>query len=265
MQNKMIAVTSLENPHLKQLKSLWDNRKRKKSGLFFAEGVKEIEMAMEGGYRAVEVFFAKGFDIGKTHLRFPEDILFYELSENLAKGVMYREKTEGVTAVFEARSMKPQDIVLSENPMVIVLESVEKPGNLGAVIRTADACGADAVIVCDPKTDVFHPNVIRSSVGCVFSKQVAVASGAETLSWLRNKGMKVITASVQAQTFHYHAELGGAVALVFGTEADGLSDFWNQNSDVAVKIPMRGTNDSLNVSVSVAVMCYEALRRRIGK
>jgi TrmH family RNA methyltransferase len=263
MQNKIIAVTSPENPHLKQLKSLWDNRKRKKSGLFFAEGVKEIEMAVEGGYKVVEVFFAKGFDIRKTALNVPADIIFYELSENLAKGVMYREKTEGVTAVFEARSMIPDDIVLSENPMVIVLESVEKPGNLGAVIRTADACGADAVIVCDAKTDVFHPNVIRSSVGCLFSKQVAVASGDETLSWLRSKGLAVVTASVQAKKYHYDAALNRPVALVFGTEADGLSDFWNNNSDVAVKIPMMGKNDSLNVSVSVAVMCYEVLRNRI--
>lgn len=263
MQNKIIPVSSTENPHLKLLKSLWDNRKRKKSGLFFAEGVKEIVMAVEGGYTMKEVFFAKGFDIAALRSVVKGDIVLYELSESLAKGVMYREKTEGVTAVFEARIFRPEEIILSKNPMVIVLESVEKPGNLGAVIRTADACGADAVIVCDPKTDVFHPNVIRSSVGCVFSKQVAVASGTEALEWIRKNGLIVVTASVQASKYHYHAALNRPVALVFGTEADGLSDFWNANSDVAVKIPMLGKNDSLNVSVSVAVMCYEVLRSRM--
>lgn len=264
MQNKIIDITSNDNPHLKLLKSLWDNRKRKKSGLFFAEGLKEISMAVEGGYEISELFLSEGFDENnlKTHYFITTDIPKYRLSGQLSREVMYREKTEGITAIFKVRSLGADDIKLSENPLLIVLESVEKPGNLGAVIRTADACGADAVVVCDPRTDIFHPNVIRSSVGCVFSKQVLAMTGNDALNWLKSKNISVITASVQATKMYYEADYNKAVALVFGTEADGLSDFWNQNSNDAVKIPMHGKNDSLNVSVSVAVMCYEAIRKR---
>lgn len=264
MQNKVISLSSVDNPRLKTLKSLWDNRKRKKSGCFFAEGEKEITMAVKGGFQPVELFIAEDYPLEESQLAalMPANVAVYRLTSALAKGVMYREKTEGVTAVFKVPRLSAEDVKLSENPLVIVLESVEKPGNLGAVIRTADACGADVVIVCDPRTDIFHPNVIRSSVGCVFTKQVLALSGQETLNWLRTKKISVVTASVQSSDIHYDAALGGPVALVFGTEADGLSDFWNRNSDAALKIPMLGINDSLNVSVSVAVLCYEALRQR---
>ncbi len=265
MQNKIINVTSPDNQHLKNLKALWDNRKRKKSGLFFAEGFKEINMAVSGGFEMTGLYISENFDADNNVLNeiIPGNIEVYRLSENLSKGVMYREKTEGITAVFKARDMKPGEVKLSENPLIIILESVEKPGNLGAVIRTADACNADAVVVCDPRTDIFHPNVIRSSVGCVFSKQVLAMSNEEALQWMRDKKISVAAASVQAKSFYYDVDLAKPVAIVFGTEADGLSDFWNKNCDKSVKIPMLGINDSLNVSVSVAVLCYEVVRKRM--
>jgi RNA methyltransferase, TrmH family len=265
MLNKIINITSPDNQHLKNLKALWDNRKRKKSGLFFAEGLKEISMAVEGGYEMTGLYISENFDININELNvvIPGDALVCRLSANLSKDVMYREKTEGITAVFKARNLNPGEVKLSENPLIIILESVEKPGNLGAVIRTADACNADAVVVCDPRTDIFHPNVIRSSVGCVFSKQVLAMSNDEALEWMRSRKISVIAASVQSKTFYFDADLAKPVAIVFGTEADGLSNFWNKNCNQSVKIPMLGINDSLNVSVSVAVMCYEAVRKRM--
>lgn len=267
MQNKIINVTSPDNQHIKDLKALWDNRKRKKSGSFFTEGLKEIYMAVAGGFEMTGLYISENFDADNSVLNtvIPKGIEVYRLSENLSKGVMYREKTEGITAVFKATNLKPEEVKLSENPLIIILESVEKPGNLGAVIRTADACNADAVVVCDPRTDIFHPNVIRSSVGCVFSKQVLAMSNDEALEWMRRKKIAVVSASVQAKSLHFDADFAKPVAIVFGTEADGLSDFWNKNSDQSVKIPMLGINDSLNVSVSVAVMCYEVMRKRFKR
>ncbi|PKP18431.1 MAG: rRNA methyltransferase [Bacteroidetes bacterium HGW-Bacteroidetes-21] len=264
MQIKTIAITSPDNARFKFFKTLWDNHKRKKSGCFFAEGLKEISMAIREGFELTDLFVsndqsekAEGFMVENNLLNVP----LYLLSDNLLKTIMYREKTEGVTAVFKQKNLKLSEVKLNKSSLVIVLESVEKPGNLGAVIRTADACNADAIIVCDPRTDIYNPNVIRSSVGCVFSKQVVVCSNQEAADWLILKKFQLITTLPEAKQNLYEIDYSKNVAVVFGTEADGLTDFWKMPETQPVRIPMLGVNDSLNVSVSVAVVCYEVLRR----
>ena len=151
---------------------------------------------------------------------------------------------------------------LRENPLIAVLESVEKPGNLGAVLRSADAAGADAVIICDPLTDLYNPNLIRSSIGAVFSRQVATASSEDTIKWLEAHGIRILTAQLQDSEWYYATDMRGGVAIVMGTESTGLSDIWRNAADAHIRIPMLGQLDSLNVSVSAAILLYEAVRQR---
>ena len=151
---------------------------------------------------------------------------------------------------------------MKENPLVIVLEAVEKPGNLGAVLRSADASGADAVIVCDPLTDLYNPNLIRSSIGGIFTVPVAAASSEETIEWLKSRNIRIYTAQLQDSKWYYDTDMRGGTALVMGTEATGLTDIWRKAADAHIKIPMLGKLDSLNVSVSAAILLFEAVRQR---
>jgi len=155
---------------------------------------------------------------------------------------------------------------LPEKPFIIVLESVEKPGNLGAILRTADAAGVDAIIVCDPQTDFYNPNVIRSSIGCIFTKQVIACGSKEALQWMKQKDIRIFATDLAASEWYHETDFTQPSAIVMGTEADGLTNFWLRNADSRIKIPMRGYIDSLNVSVSTAVITFEAMRqRKFGK
>ncbi|MGN1215997.1 MAG: RNA methyltransferase [Candidatus Cryptobacteroides sp.] len=174
----------------------------------------------------------------------------------------YRGGTEGVIAEIRYRERTLEDLHLGANPVVIVLESVEKPGNLGAVLRSADAAAADAVIICDPLTDLYNPNLIRASIGAVFTLQVAAASTEETIAWLKGNGIRVLTAQLQDSELYYDTDMTGPTAIVMGTESTGLSDTWREAADAHIRIPMLGRLDSLNVSVSAAILLFEALRQR---
>ena len=154
------------------------------------------------------------------------------------------------------------DLEIKENPIVVVLESVEKPGNLGAILRSADAAGVDAVIVCDPLTDMYNPNLIRSSIGGIFTVPTAAASSEETIKWLKDRGIKIYTAQLQDSSWYYDTDMTKGSAIVMGTEATGLTDIWRKAADAHIKIPMLGRLDSLNVSVSAAILMYEAVRQR---
>ena len=176
--------------------------------------------------------------------------------------VAYRGGTEGVIAELRCKDMGLEALTLPENPLVVVLESVEKPGNLGAVLRSADASGADAVIVCDPLTDMYNPNLIRSSIGAIFTVPVATASSEDTIAWLKAKGIKIYTAQLQDSEWYYDTDMRGGTAIVMGTEATGLTDCWRKAADAHIKIPMLGRLDSLNVSVSAAILMFEAVRQR---
>jgi len=176
--------------------------------------------------------------------------------------VAYRESTEGIIAEVEYKSLTLEDLKLPENPLVMVLESVEKPGNLGAVLRSADAAGVDAVIFCDPLTDLYNPNLIRASIGAIFTVPTVAASSEETIAFLKARGIQILTAQLQDSSLYYDVDMRRGTALVMGTEATGLTDVWRQAASAHIRIPMLGRLDSLNVSVSAAILLFEAVRQR---
>ena len=186
----------------------------------------------------------------------------FEVTKELYAKVAYREGTEGVMAIVKSRELRLDELQLGDKPLVMVLEGVEKPGNLGAVLRSADAAGADAVIVCDPLTDLWNPNLIRASIGAVFTVPTVCCSSQEAIAWLKAKGIRIITAQLQDSSAYYDCPMTGPTAIVMGTEATGLTDPWRQAADAHVLIPMLGCLDSLNVSVSAAILLYEAVRQR---
>ena len=188
-----------------------------------------------------------------------------KVSGSLYERIAYRGSTEGVIALVRSRSLTLADLQLGEAPLVMVLERVEKPGNLGAVLRSADAAGVDAVIVCDPLTDLYNPNLIRSSIGAVFTVPCVACSSDECIAWLKDNGISILTAQLQDSSLYYDTNMTGPTAIVMGTEATGLTEAWRQAADAHIRIPMLGRLDSLNVSVSAAILLYEAVRQRTLK
>lgn len=270
------AITSLQNPRIKQLVKLREkSAERQKQGLFTIEGLREITLALEAGIEFHAVFHcleltSAGLSAGNAPragsppslLRKIPPGLLQEVSLPVFEKIAYRESSGGLLALASYRRPPLKDLRLSENPFLIILEAVEKPGNLGAVLRTADAAGADGVIVCDPRTDLYNPNVIRSSLGCVFTTQVATASSDDTFRFLEEQKIKIFAAALTA-TGHYHeADFSGPSAIVMGTESTGLTGKWLRRADAQIKIPMRGRIDSLNVSTSCAIIVFEAFRQR---
>lgn len=255
----MMYISSPTNERIKTLVRLYTrSAERKELGVFLVEGHKEVQMAIEAGLEVLEYYHCT--KMGSPVPSVTEE-KYFEISETAFRKVAYREGSDGVIAVFRTPDKQLEDVKLSALPLIIILEQVEKPGNLGAVLRIADACAADAVIVCDPRTDLYNPNVIRSSVGCVFSCPPLAASISDTLQWLKKNKIHCFTASPEAGTRYTEADLKVPMALVFGTEATGLTDRWDREG-TPLAIPMLGKNDSLNVSNSVAVIAFEALRQR---
>ena len=185
-----------------------------------------------------------------------------EVPKELYEKIAYRGGTEGLIAEVKVREKTVGELDIPENPLVVVMESVEKPGNLGAVLRSADAAGADAVLVCDPLTDLYNPNLIRASLGAVFSCPVVCCTTAEAIAFLKGKGIRILTAQLQDSKPYYGTDMTVGTALVMGSEALGLGDEWRKAADAHILIPMRGIVDSLNVSVSAAILLYEAVRQR---
>ncbi|MBQ1718973.1 MAG: RNA methyltransferase, partial [Bacteroidales bacterium] len=185
-----------------------------------------------------------------------------EVSREVYDKVAYRGGTEGVIAEMKSRERKLEDLDLPRNPLIMVLEAVEKPGNLGAVLRSADAAGADAVIICDPLTDLYNPNLIRASIGAVFTVPVAVCTSSEAIAWLKSRGIRILTAQLQDSSLYYDCDMRCGTALVMGTESTGLTAQWREAADAHIRIPMLGELDSLNVSVSAAILLFEAVRQR---
>lgn len=262
----MEKISSLQNPRIKQLIRLQTKAKERKDlGLTVVEGAREIRIALNHGYEPDCLFvypdlYAKS-DYPQVLEQAPESKRI-QLTQAVFEKIAYREGSDGLIALIRPKSHDLKHLNLPENPFLIVLEAVEKPGNLGAILRTADAAKVDAVIVCDPQTDVYNPNVVRSSIGCVFSVPIAVCSSGEAMSWMKSKGVCVYAAELTAAQWYHLQDYTGASAVVMGTEADGLSPFWLKNADARIKIPMRGLIDSLNVSVSTAILTFEAMRQR---
>jgi len=262
----MEKILSAQNSRIKNLQKVFiKSKERKKQNLFVIEGARELSLALEGAYSLDSVFICPEL-FSKTAYRdiqakIPSSILF-EVSLQAYEKIAYREDSEGILAAVKSKSLTLNDLCLSGNPFIIVIESVEKPGNLGAILRTADAAKVDAVIVNDTLADVYNPNVIRSSVGCVFTVPLAIASPSDTFSFLKENRIQIFAAELQASQWYQDTDFTQACALIMGTEAVGLSPFWLEHADARIKIPMRGKIDSLNVSVSTAILTFEAMRQR---
>jgi TrmH family RNA methyltransferase len=258
-----VKITSTQNPKIKSLLTLEKPRERRKQNLFVVEGAQEVRMALEAGYTISNVFFCEEIiDQRKVTDLVREERLLVPVSREVFDKIAVRESTGGLLAVAEQKKHRLEDIHLSKNPLLLILEGVEKPGNLGAILRTADAAGVDAVIICDPQTDFYNPNVIRSSVGCVFTKQIASATSEETIAWLKINNVSIFCTYLKASHPYHQVDYRSSSAIVMGTEATGLSDIWVKNATANIIIPMLGQIDSMNVSNAAAVVVYEAMRQR---
>ena len=253
-------ITSLQNAKVKRLVALQQkSSERRKSGLFVVEGQRELQHCIEAGYQVEEVYMVEG---GGWKVEGFSPTVF-TVSPQVYEKIAYRGSTEGVVATVRERHLMLADLHLPANPLIMVLESVEKPGNLGAVLRSADAAKADAVIVCDPLTDLYNPNLIRASIGAVFHVPVVACTSTDCIAFLKQRNIQILTAQLQDSSLYYETDMRRATALVMGTESTGLTDVWRQAADAHIRIPMLGRMDSLNVSVSAAILLFEAVRQRV--
>lgn len=256
-------LSSTQNPRIKKLLALQQKSAlRREMGLFVVEGRREIRQCIDAGYE-IDTLFVRARE---SEVIVPEDMsaenIFF-VSPHVYERIAYRESTEGVIAVVRTRNMPLDELSFKDNPLLIVLERVEKPGNLGAIMRSADAAGADAVIVCDPLTDLHNPNLIRASLGAVFSVPCVACTSEECIRFLKENHIRILTAQLQDSRLYYNTDMTCATAIVMGTESTGLTTSWREAADAHIRIPMNGKLDSLNVSVSAAVLLYEAVRQRL--
>lgn len=262
----MRHISSLQNPAVKEtLQLLEKSRLRKTRGLFVAEGLNELNMCLKSGYRFQKLFYCEdeitSAELAEWFQPLSPDIDVYSVSVDVMKKIAYRSGVKNAVAVVETKPLAQTQFSKSKNPFYIVAESVEKPGNLGALLRSADASGTTAVILCDPAVDIYNPNVIRSSVGCVFSVPVLVMSPQDAVQFLHENKIAVYTTFMDNSVSIWNQDLTKPSAVVVGTESTGLSDFWN-SAGINVNIPMFGLVDSLNVSTAAALMMFEMARQR---
>lgn len=258
-------ITSFQNSAVKNITKLSKSRERRDQNLFIIEGARELSLALRSNYKIESVYVNRELFLKTKYPGVLDEIPkqnVFEISAAVFEKIAYRENSDGIIALTKTKSHKLTDLQLSENPFLIILESIEKPGNLGAVLRTADAAQVDAVIICDPQTDLYNPNVIRSGVGALFTVQTAVCTSEEALNWLKEQNINIYTAELEAAEYYQNINFKQASAIVMGTESEGLTNFWLNNATKRIKIPMRGKIDSLNVSVSTAVITFEAMRQR---
>jgi TrmH family RNA methyltransferase len=262
-------ISSLQNPRVKQLVKLRDRRPRDEAGVFLVEGYREIRRALEKKVALRELYFSPEWFLGEN-----EPVLLaqaeaagaqlFELTKEAFAKIAYRERPDGLLAVAPQWKRALSDLALSTAPFLLVVEAIEKPGNLGTILRSADAAGCDAVIVCDPVTDVFNPNVVRASTGVLFSVPLVVEESARVLAWLKEKKVKTVATTPAAEKVYSDADLRGPLAIMMGSEQYGLSEFWLKNSGLPVRIPMAGQADSLNVAMATIITLFEAVRQRRG-
>lgn len=258
-------ITSVQNPYIKELFQLREkSRDRKKSGLFLIEGAREIGLAIKGNYHMETILYYPELfsEVQLNSLATPR-VTLIKVSKDVYQKLAYRTTTEGVIAVAKTKSHELNTIKFkSENPLILVAEAPEKPGNIGAILRTADAAGVDAVIIANPKTDLYNPNIIRSSVGCLFTNQIAIGSTSEIISFLKKQNIAIYCAALQASKIYTTQDFTKPTAIIVGTEATGLSNEWLEKSTQNILIPMTGEIDSMNVSVAAGILIFEACRQR---
>ncbi|MBR2147769.1 MAG: RNA methyltransferase [Muribaculaceae bacterium] len=255
-----LLISSPQNPRIKRLMSLQQrSQQRRIEHRIVVEGARELLHCINAGFTIETVFYCPTlFDIEKLQ---DTDLETVEVTPQVYDKIAYRGSTEGVIAIVEPRFMSLSDIDLGDDPLIVVLEGVEKPGNIGAVLRSADAAQATAVVVCDPLTDLYNPNLIRSSLGAIFTVPCVACSSLECIKFLKENNIKILTAQLQDSELYYHTPMRGATAIVMGTESTGLTQAWREAATAHIRIPMRGELDSLNVSVSAAILLFEAVRR----
>lgn len=263
----MPPITSLQNPRVKNAVRLRDRRHREKLGRILIDGARELRRAIDAGVRLIEVFVCESLCLNHEARQLLTTLpstgaTIYSVAEPVFGKLAFGERAEGMLGVGAMPEATLDRLRLPERPLVAVLEGVEKPGNVGAVLRSANAAGLSAVIVADPQTDLYNPNAIRASLGTIFSMPVASATAAETLRWLRGHGLAIFAARVDGSVPYTKADFRGPSAIVLGSEAQGLTAAWSGPEVTAMCLPMRGVADSLNVSAAAAVLFYEALRQR---
>ncbi|MBQ9357724.1 MAG: RNA methyltransferase [Prevotella sp.] len=270
-----MEITSAQNPKIKHLLQLQQKSQlRRREGLFVVEGQRELQHCIEAGYEIDSIFVSLECRMESEELK---NSTLYTINSKLYEKVAYRGSTEGIIAIVKERRTTLADLQArlaappspatggnGEAPLILVLESVEKPGNLGAVLRSADAARATAVIVCDPLTDLYNPNLIRSSIGAVFTVPTVACSSEECIAFLQQNGIQILTAQLQDSRLYYDTDMTGATAIVMGTESTGLTQIWRDAATAHIRIPMGGQLDSLNVSVSAAILLFEAVRQRLS-
>lgn len=261
-------ITSPQNSFVKELVQLKEkSRLRKKTNTFIIEGLREITLAIKGGYEITTILADSSIiyedDFKTLNNLLSSEVEIIEISNDVYKKIALRDSTEGILAISKGKDLALNTIQFkNENPLILIAEAPEKPGNIGALLRSADAAGIDAVFIANPKTDIYNPNIIRSSVGCVFTTNIATGSTTEIIDFLKENSIQMygaaLSASVEYQTIDYKQPS----AIIVGTEATGLSEEWLNNTNQNIIIPMRGAIDSMNVSVSAAIIIFEAIRQR---
>lgn len=262
-------ISSLQNPRIKQLVKLRDRRPRDEAGVFLVEGYREIRRALEKKIALHELYFSPSWFLGVNEPALLDaaekaGAQLFELSAEAFAKIAYRERPDGLLAVAPQWQRALTDLALPANPFLLVVEAIEKPGNLGTILRSADAAGCDAVIVCDPVTDIFNPNVVRASTGVLFSVPLVVSASPTVHAWLTAQGVRTIATTPAAKEIYSDVNLLGPLAVVMGSEQYGLSEFWLKNADLPVRIPMAGQADSLNVAMATMITLFEARRQRAG-
>ena len=276
MENCMrpiLEITSMQNPKLKSALALKDRRDRDETGLFLIEGFREISRATKGNVVIEHLFFSESLFLGTNEPSLLRDIHtkgaeMYSCSEPVLKKLSYRDRPDGLVAVARQMNTSFRDFsknFLSKNPFLLIAEAIEKPGNLGTILRSCDAVGVDAAIISDKCKDLFNPNVVRASVGTLFTQPVVEASGKELLHFLKEHHIQILAATPHAEKEFTKTDLRGPLAIVVGTEQLGLSKLWMDAADIQVRIPMRGEADSLNVATATTLLLYEVLRQRTEK
>ena len=260
----MKQITSVQNPFIKSLVQLQEKAKlRKQTGTFLIEGLRELSLALKGNYEIETILFLPEL-IGESQIYklVNQSTETIEISKEVYQKLAYRDTTEGIIAIAKTKSLLLSDLKLSENPLILVAEALEKPGNIGAILRTADAANLDAVIIANPKSDIYNPNVVRSSVGCLFTNNIATGTTSEIIAFLKEKNIRFFSATLQNSTVYHTQDYTLPTALVVGTEATGLSEEWRVAASQNINIPMQGQIDSMNVSVAAAILIFEAKRQR---
>jgi len=262
-------ITSIHNPRVRAAARLRDRGQRESQHCTIIDGARELGRAIQAGVRLREVFLCPPLLGDAEHQRFqsllrPTNTEILEVSRQVFERLAFGQREQGIVGVAEIPRAALADLTVGQDAVVAVVEGVEKPGNLGAVLRSADAAGVSALIVADPRTDLYNPNAIRASLGTIFTVPLCAASSDEALTWLRQRQFRVLAARVDGTAVYHRADYRGPVAIALGSEADGLSEAWRGPEIVGIRLPMLGTADSLNLSVTAAVLFYEAWRQRQG-